>query len=171
MTGFPKPSRTARKVAEAKVKRDRKTTERDNKQEAKRRDGHRCRFPLCGCKALRLPVESSHDRHKGMGGDSGARSLPSGLITLCRHRHMDGIFSRHAGTLRARYLTEDGDNGPVAWDLDGYELLRHGFAADLSMKRDDESWIEVARERAVQRLEPLKPWQQAVLERLAEMEE
>lgn len=168
MTALPKPSRTARKKAEQQTRKDRKSTEDKNKRIAKMRDGYRCRFPLCGCVKLKLRLEVSHDVHKGMSGNpSGDRSLPAGLITLCLHRHQDGIISRHKGTLRTRYLTDKGNNGPVAWDID-VDAFTRAVAPLPAMKIDQ--WMEVARERKVQVLEPLLSWQRDVLEILAQMD-
>jgi hypothetical protein len=162
----PKPSRTARKKAKRTAVVGRQTTEATNKRAAKKRDGHRCRFPLCGCAKLKLRIESSHDAHKGMGGNpAGDRSLTSGLMTLCVHRHQDGIISRHKGTLRAVYLTDRGSDGPVAWEIDGGAYLRSVVKHVSGM-----GWMEVAREVAVQRLAPLTEQQRSILEDLAGMD-
>ena len=170
MIGFPKPSRTASRKATVLARGKRVTTERTNKAIAKRRDHYRCRFPLCGCKRLGLRLdarlESSHDRHKGAGGNpAGDRSTPDGLITLCLHRHQDGAISRHKGTLRTRHLTDKGNDGPVAWDID-MNRVKHGVARGWRPAK----WVEVAREKAVQVLDPPTPAQLALLERLAEMD-
>jgi hypothetical protein len=172
-----KPSRTARKIAKLKGRKELDQHERTQKAKARKRDGGRCRFPLCGCRALKLPprVEVSHDRHKGMGGNpAGDRSTSAGLITLCDHRHQHGVFSRHKGTLRTRYLTDDGNDGPVAWDLDGSLLDKHipdwmppiGHILFL----DNGAWVQIATETSIGILARLSPWQSRVLKILAEME-
>lgn len=161
MTGEPyggwlkKPSRAARK-AEAK-KDDAKSvkTERDNKAVVRRRDGHRCRFPLCGCRLLALPLEVSHEtQHKGMGGDrTGARSQVRDMMLLCDHRHRRGAVSRHAGTLRSTPTTRDGYDGPIVWKM-----------------AEGDRWRELAREIIPGVFEPFTPWQRKTLEELGRME-
>jgi hypothetical protein len=156
-----KPCATARKKEKLQAGREARSRESENKKEARRRDGYRCRFPLCGCHRLKLSLEArlevSHQTHKGAGGNpTGDRSTPDRLLTLCSHRHQHGAVSRHRGTLRARALTAAGMNGPVAWEA--WDVaFRHG-------------WAEIAREKAVQQLEELLPWQRRYLERLAEMD-
>lgn len=160
-----KTPRAAARAALHRRRRDRRTAETDHKAVARRRDGQRCRWPLCGCKRIGLRLEVSHDRHKGAGGDpTGARSKPEVLITFCFHRHQDGIVSRHKQTLRVRYLTPKKNAGPVAFEVKRSALARLG----LELPAGD--WLEVARERAVQNLEPLEPWQLAALRRLGEMD-
>jgi hypothetical protein len=160
---FTKPSATARKMREKKTALDTLQHEIREKGKVRRRDRY-CRFPLCGCRALKLRLvaraEVSHQRHKGMGGNpSGDRSLAEGMLLLCVHRHQDGSISRHKGTLRAVPLTAKGMNGPVKWEADASRLWPLA----------GEKWVELARESAVQQLEPLTPKQQVILERLATM--
>ena len=151
-----KPSRTARKLKERKKRLKRQTDEIKEKRIVRKRDKYRCRFPLCGCQKLGIRLEVSHDRHKGHYGAEG--SVAPLMVLLCFTRHQDGIVSRHHGTLRARYLTPKNYDGPVAWDI---------AASTVGGKGD--KWIEVARESAVQVLEPLTPQQRQLLEELAEM--
>lgn len=163
MTPNWKPSRTDRKIKEAKQRRELQRDETDAKLEVRRRDGS-CRFPLCGCRRLKLQLaargEVSHQRHKGMGGNpSGDRSTAAGLILLCNHRHQDGAVSRHKGTLRIKPLTRAGMNGPVAFWVD--------LAAVYGFRKAQ--WKEVARETAPRQLEPLERWQLDALQMLAEM--
>jgi len=165
---FFKTSPTARKKAKQAVRRERVASEDANKRAAKKRDGYACRFPWCGCKSLGLALsarlESSHDRHKGSGGDpSGQRSAQELLITLCKHRHQDGIISRHKGTLRARYLTPKKNNGPIAWEVD-INRMRPNFESRPAR------WIEVARETAIRQWAPFTLAQQEILEKLASMD-
>lgn len=137
-----KPSPTARKIAQRRKRLDAVNTENAQKREAKRRDLHRCRFPLCGCRALGLRIEASHNKHKAMGGNpAGDRSLAAGLVTLCLHRHQHGRISVHKGTLRPRFLTDDEFNGPIAWEID---------LSELGAKAMGPLWQEIARERAIQ---------------------
>lgn len=165
-TRKPKGPTARARAARARWLRDR---EHQHKVKAKFRDGLRCRFPLCRCWhplcGRKGALTSSHDDHKGMGGDpTGERSLPECLITLCKWRHQDAPISRHAGTLRTRYLTLAKNDGPVAWEI---------AAAALGLSWSGPSaggWVEVAREVSVNHLEPLRPWQREVLERLAEMD-
>lgn len=166
MTSNPKPSRTARQLQTRKRRRDRKNAEGENKKQARKRDLHRCRFPLCGCRRLGLPLEVSHDRHKGMGGDpTGERSSRELLILMCAHRHQHGAVSFHKGTLRTRYLSPAKNDGPIAFEVD-LDVVSPGSRIGDREAR----WCEVARERAVQELEWLTPKQQVILERLAEMQ-
>ncbi len=156
-----KPSPTARKLAQRRKRLDAANTENAHKREAKRRDQHRCRFPLCGCRTVGLRIESSHLRHKAMGGNpAGDRSQAAGLVTLCLHRHQHGRISIHKGTLRPRFLTPDQFNGPIAWEID---------LSELGLKASAPVWREIARERSIQSWE-LTDWQRDTLQQLADME-
>lgn len=151
-----KPSRTARKIHEKQVKADLLAKEMKAKKAVRQRDRHVCRFPLCGCRRLKLGLEVSHDNHKGMGGNpSGDRSTTEQMVLLCTHRHQFGAVSRHAGTLRAEPLTSAGYDGPVAWEVH---------------VEDWGGWVEVARERKPGDLEPLTRLQLGLLQNLASME-
>lgn len=165
-----KPSRTARKKETLKERADKRLEEEREKRKVRRRD-RRCRFPLCGCAKLKLRLEVSHDFHKGMGSKDGV-SIADLMVYLCEHRHQHGAISRHAGTMRARYLTPDQYAGPVAWDVDLATLERHvGPRPDLRrLANTGTGFLEVAREADVQKLEPLLPWQRALLEQLATMD-
>lgn len=159
-----KTSRTATKKKKVEGRRELVSKENTHKRTAKKRDLHRCRFPLCGCKQLGLALdarlESSHHQHKGMGGDpTGERSLPWLLVTLCKHRHQDGAVSIHKGTLRPKFLSTKAYDGPIAW-----EIRTDSAIADKPI------WREVARETAVQKWEPFTSRQRAMLEKLAEMD-
>jgi hypothetical protein len=163
MDGYPKPLASTRRLAKHKARSALRTTEDQNKQTARRRDGHRCRFPRCGCRRVSIRLEASHLKHKGAGGNpSGSRSMPAGLILMCVQRHQDGVVSVHRGTLRVRPLTRKGCNGPVAFLVDFNALPG---SLDYSRSR----WLEVAREVAVQQLAPLDGWQEIVIDQLAEM--
>lgn len=100
-----------------------------------------------------------------MGGNpEGDRSTPDKMLLLCVQRHQDGIVSRHRGTIRVRPLTADGTNGPVAWDVDSDAIKPY-----IRRKSEFGYWFELARESAVQTLEPLKHDQERILLALAEM--
>jgi hypothetical protein len=162
----PKGPTAKRRASKARrLKRD----ENLHKAEARARDGAGglertglCRFPICGCHfeggaerpGSKAFVEVSHQRHKGMGGDpTGERSLPAGLICVCNWRHKESTYSIDKGTVRWVALTSAGANGPVAWEVE----------------IDSGRWLEVARESAVQVLEPITLAGQYVLKMLAEM--
>lgn len=163
MTPNWKPLASVRRLAKQRSRLALKTHERLDKRQSRQRDGYRCRFPLCGCRRLGLRLESAHLVHKGAGGDpSGDRSRSKGLITLCVQRHQDGAVSWHHGTLRARSLTALGADGPLGWlvDMSIIDGRQPGGAL----------WMEVARESAVQQLEPLNAAQREILARLTRME-
>lgn len=169
-----KESATARKKARVRAKQKVARDERDHKAESKRRDGHRCRFPLCGCRKLGLRLESSHGVHKGMGGDpKGLRSDVENLLTLCVHRHQDGAVSVTKGTLEPVPLDRaKGFSGPVKFLVDVEVLVRYALA-DGTVKRKANAatgFVEVARERTIGVLVPLEPWQWTLLVGLAELD-
>jgi hypothetical protein len=158
MTPNWKPSRTARKLATLKARKDLKGQEDREKAKVRRRD-RGCRFPLCGCRKAGLRGEVSHDEHKGMGGNPpGDRSSTRTMVHLCFHRHQDGAISRHKGTLKSVYLTPQGYDGPVAW------------LVDLGEVAGPPEWVEVAREVRPGQLEPLTPRQEQLLAQLATLE-
>jgi hypothetical protein len=165
-----KPLAATRRLKRRRDRSALRTTEDKNKQAARRRDGHRCRFPRCGCRRVSIRLEASHLKHKGAGGNpSGSRSTPAGLILMCAQRHQDGVVSVHKGTLRVRPLTRKGCDGPVAWllPIDTTDaLLAHRAGVTFPKGR---GWVEIARESAVQQLEPLQSWQTIILAELAEM--
>lgn len=158
---FPKPSRAARLLKKHQTRTKRVTSEKKNKAEVRKRDKV-CRFPRCGCRKMKLPLESSHHIHKAMGGDStGERSSPDLMVLLCSHRHRDGNISRHHGTLRPVFLTADAFKGPIAWEVD-WANLHTGTV-------NEPDWREVARERSVGVWDPFTEWQIEVLDELAGM--
>jgi len=127
-----------------------------------------CRFPLCGCHSggysMKDILTVSHDVHKGMGGDpSGERSQPELMLLLCKWRHQDGPVSRHRGTMRTVYLTEQKNDGPLAFEVDLWALYP-------GMHERPGTWVEVARELDVRRMGPLSAEQQLLLDELQEME-
>lgn len=95
-----------------------KTAEDKHKRQAKARDGNVCRAPHASqqeydeCRQLRIEV--AHLTHKGMGSDpSGERSLPELLVALGLRCHRDRLDRKR---LRAKFLTVDRANGPIAWE-------------------------------------------------------
>lgn len=178
MRTFFKGKRVTQKQARAKKARVLSTNERAAKQEVRDRDRN-CRFPLCRCRDLwkyatgkalvNFMPTVSHDFHKGMGGDpTGAVSIPSLMVLLCMWRHQNAPVSRHAGTLKSRYLTPDSYDGPVAWLVDLKALYPGMYSAPV--------WVEVGREHYVEggsgvlRLEPLTLDQETWLKELGEMD-
>lgn len=163
-----KVTRTARKRAKVKRRSELVGKEREQKADVRKRDKF-CRFPRCGCRRLGLQLkgygEVSHDKHKAMGGNPrGDRSTAAGMLQLCRHRHQDGHFSRHKGTLRTRALTPRGNNGPIAWDIDTGAMPGRRVPSQAPI------WKELARETGVQTWAPFTDWQLEVLDELGEME-
>lgn len=163
--------------------RERQAAEDDNKARVRNRD-RRCRFPLCGCHALKLALkafpEVSHSKHKSMGGNpSGDRSLAELMVYLCKHRHQDGPVSRHKGTMRALPLTTSGYDGPVSWQLEadilGLVAVDAGETPVPCRPFSDgpfgRVWVEIARESSVGTLLPFEfPWQEGVCRELAKMD-
>lgn len=148
-------------------KRNLTALERANKALVRDRDG-RCRFPFCGCRRRGIGMKGvltvSHDRHKGQGGDpTGDRSQPELMILLCKWRHQDGPVSRHAGTMRTRYLSPEKNRGPVAFAVD-MAAVYPGLYPEPGI------WFEVAREIERGVLGALNAEQLRVLDDLAEME-
>jgi len=167
---FFKKGATALKLAKRDLAKERKAHEESEKAKVRRRDKG-CRFPLCGCRrlglALKASPEVSHDKHKAMGGNpSGDRSMAAGMIQLCKHRHQDGFISRHKGGLRVVFLTDQGFNGPVEWQID----LSAWFSRVLGVPRKDEDWWTIATEVKVNQWKAFGPVQLERLQILAEME-
>lgn len=141
-----------------------KTAEEKNKKKVRLRD-KRCRFPLCGCKRLKIMAHVSHQRHKGSGGNpAGDRSQPSGMIYVCACRHRENVISIDRGTLRWRELEKGkGADGYIAWDIRRDELPSH-------LREGRAEWVEIAREWRGGELMPLAGHQLAILQWLAKME-
>lgn len=167
VTFFKKP-RIVEKARKAKARRELRAKETNAKNAVRRRDRWHCRFPLCQCHELGVTpiaaLEVSHEVHKGMGGDkTGERSRTAGMVLLCKHRHQDGVISRHRGSLRAVALTENGYDGPVAWEIRVEELNAIG----RGQIRLVGEWVEVARESTPGYIYPPQPWQLFFLGALA----
>lgn len=167
-----KESPTKRRIEKHQARQAVKSHEEREKRKVRARDKH-CRFPLCGCKRFGLPLHVSHDLHKGRLGakESVERSIEAKMVYLCSARHMDNIISRHKGTMRAVPLTDDGYNGPVAWEIDATVFSdRTGVRIGLAVDDGDTMWYRVASEVETGRLEPLSVKQRTVLLWLAEMD-
>lgn len=162
-------------TARARAQRARKLAAAERAAKAEVRSRHPgCRFPLCGCRSrgvgLKGALTVSHDQHKGMGGNpAGDRSAPELMMQLCKWRHQDAPVSRHAGTLRTRYLSDEKNDGPVAFEVDLAAVYPGLYPRGRAV------WFEVAREHYVEggsgtvRLEPLTHEQRVILTDLAEM--
>ena len=155
---------SSRKVERFKARLERRDEELQHKELVRKRDLRRCRFPLCGCRKFGFSVHVSHQQHKGMGGNpKGDRSTTDKMLVLCAARHRLHRFALDRGTIKWVGLTRHGADGPVKWLVDMPTLVdeQHGRSR----------WVEVARERRVQELEPLTDEQREILENLARMEQ
>lgn len=171
--GNPKPERIMDRVRRHMKRQETKAAEERVMRQVRREDRY-CRFPLCGCGKLKLPLDVAHagdEGHRGMGGNpSLSATTPENLITLCRPRHRAHKFAIDKKTLRVEPLTERGLRGPVRWWAE-FETLRtwaldsHGL---VLMARPVDGWVILATEIAPHRLEPIE-WPR-VLELLAGME-
>lgn len=165
-------SRVERRQKRANEKID----EEKNKREVRTRDKRRCRFPLCGCRRLKILAHVAHSKHKGIGGNpAGDRSAPELMILVCACRHRENVISLDRGTLCWRELKKGhGANGPVAWYVRASELparLRSGLRL---FSFDDDAgagpWAELFRETAIGVGVPMSGKAVAVLQWLATME-
>lgn len=158
-----------KEMKSGKVERRDRRVERDGeenkqKKEVRKRDGQRCRFPLCGCKKFQFALHVSHRVHKGAGGNpAGNRSQAKEMILVCVRRHREGKASIDMKTVQWRALTTAGSNGPVAWLVEAsiFPAKLRGYTGH--------KWLEVARERSVGVLEPVNEWQAELLKFLALM--
>lgn len=167
-----KESPTKRRIAKFNARKDVKLHEEREKRKVRARDKYRCRFPLCGCMKIGLPLHVSHDEHKGRFGakESVRRSVEAKMVLLCSARHMDNAISRHKGTMRAFALTDVGYNGPVRWEIDAALAVELDERVVPQGECDDPEWYVVATETQRGVLGPLSDVQREVLTALAEME-
>lgn len=156
----------------AKVQRALRRFDRDREEEAEKRKVRQrdrgCRFPLCGCRRLRLTLEVSHNEHKGIGGNPDrSRSTAPLMMQLCRERHRTNPFSVHNRAIEWEPLSKrEGADGPVKWLIDR-RLLR--YYLEGGQRPAEAKLVEVVRETAIGILGPMKDEDRALLEQLAEM--
>jgi len=132
-----KPVKGSAYLAGRDRRADRRDAEQREMQAAMKRDRRRCRWPGCKGKhrGLDLPVDPSHQIHRGFGGNPALdRTTRATVIALCRkcHQRWD------AGEIDIMPRTSAGFDGPVAFHA-----------------RDPESTVmlHVASERAIGILE------------------
>jgi len=146
-----KTSRVAKRVKRA----NEKTAEEKNKKQVRRRD-KRCRFPMCGCRRLKIQPHVAHLEHKGIGGNpAGDRSQPELMILVCACRHRENRISIDKGTLRckpfmsdeaARRIGKPGTLGPVVWEIRFDELPEKIQKMRRKTKELREGWLTIAYE-------------------------
>lgn len=154
---------TTSTVARRQKRAKEKSTEEKNKREVRKRD-KRCRFPLCGCRKLKILAHVAHLEHKGMGGNpAGDRSDPTKMIYVCACRHRENVVSIDKGTLRVRPLTKAGTEGPVAWDIRRSEIPTHILATRAE-------WFCLWEEQSIGKGLPTSSQAWSVLRWLASME-
>lgn len=109
---FPKDSRGTfrRERRERQLKADAELAA--NKQTAKVRDSHKCRWPGCECSKGRYKplLESAHIEDRSTGGSDETENL----FTCCDERHR-GTPSLHSKDLAIEKLTPLGANGLLAF--------------------------------------------------------
>jgi hypothetical protein len=150
------------KVRNGVKRREVTVAEQKEMRKVRLRDKY-CRVPLCGCKKFGLLLHVSHQKHRGMGGNpAGDRTVPELMVLVCSARHRENRIAMDRGTLAWRPLTDQGANGPIAWEIDCDAL-------EPSMAGIYRGWRQLARERAIHVYEPLDEWQAHTLKRLAEM--
>ena len=102
-----------RRAAKARL---RKLEERAAMQQVRERDV-RCRFPLC---ARQEPLETSHQRHRGMGGNPALdRSTTALMVLVCHSHHQGPRYSLDAKTVRWVPMTSAGADGTIRWEVFG----------------------------------------------------
>lgn len=83
---FPKPPLGEFLLERRGKSRSRVTAEQTIMREAVRLDGHRCRYPQCAYRGL--PIDPSHIRHRGMGGNPKLdRTTLENVFACCRVHH------------------------------------------------------------------------------------
>ena len=167
--GNPKPERIMDRVRRHMKRRDTKAAEERVMRQVRREDRY-CRFPLCGCGKLKLPLDVAHagdEGHRGMGGNpSLSATTPENLILLCRPRHRAHKFAIDKKTLRVEPLTARGLRGPVRWLIDPEATQVN----ELLVWRGDRLWFPLAMESRPHVVMPLSAPQSAILHLLAGME-
>lgn len=146
--GLPKPTSNGTRDRQRR-NRKLKTNEAAEKAIVRARD-QRCRFPLCGCERLGLPLHVSHAVHKGMGGDpTGDRSVSSLMVLVCAARHRENKIALDKGTLRWEPVTDAGANGPICWWVDVLAMGLQAGAAN-GVTSDGGWWFLLAEEYSAQ---------------------
>ena len=175
MIGNPKPERIMDRVRRHMKRQETKAAEERVMRQVRREDRY-CRFPLCGCGKLKLPMDVAHagdEGHRKMGGNpSLSATTPENLILLCRPRHRAHKFAIDKKTLRVEPLTERGLRGPVAWSIDHLAVCRM-VGMDITDAEGlpfQPEWYLLAREISPHQCEPFSPAQSAILQLLAGME-
>lgn len=87
--------------------------ERREMDAAKRRDGHKCRWPACEFAGKKLPIEGAHAfQHRGVGGNpDGSRTARKLIVSLCKIHH--SLVDR--AELEIEALTNEMADGPLAF--------------------------------------------------------
>lgn len=139
------------RVARAKKRAKIRTHARDEKDEAKARDGWRCRWPRADHDTPNHiclgPLDAAHGRAIGMGGDkNGTRTVRSDLLSACRWIHQDSPDALQKGGRTWEGLTDRKADGPLIFSR------RVPVAAAVGEPLQYE-WQEIARERSIGILE------------------
>ena len=109
MATLSKPAKGSALLARRARAERRRAEARTIMREARHRDGDRCQFPGCAYRAMSMPIDVCHLRHRGMGGNpAGDRTTRQTLITLCRVHH--GQYD--AADFDIRPLQTCGTDGP-----------------------------------------------------------
>ena len=125
---------TPAKVERHSRKLSRKAESDATKQEAKRRDGFRCRWPHCEYKAVTETLEAAHIHAAGMGGDpKQIRTTRDNLIAMCDMHHRRAPQNMHNGGLKVEPTTRKGTDGSVEfWRWSKDERRYHMVARERS---------------------------------------
>lgn len=108
----PKPMKGAALLASRERRAVHVRDEQREMQAAKRRDGHKCRWPSCAYAKRDLPIDACHLVHRGMGGDpKRTRTTRDQIWAACRIHH--GLYDR--GEIDVQPLTSAGTDGPLAF--------------------------------------------------------
>lgn len=111
---FPKPLKGEYLLQRKEARAARVAAEQKVMQDAKKRDGGKCRVPRCEYAKRELPVDPCHFTHRGMGGNpDGDRTTREQVISLCRIHH--SMFDR--GDLDISPMTDAGADGPCAYSV------------------------------------------------------
>lgn len=111
---FPKPAKGSALLERKERQRAHKAREQAVMQEAKHRDGGKCRVPRCRYQRMDIACDPCHRTHRGMGGNPKEdRTTRDQMITLCRIHHANWDTN---GTLEIEPLDAGkGFDGPAAF--------------------------------------------------------